>query len=280
MNQFNRIMGKKYPTFHEYDTNLNLWFEDPDDEELTNIRNQIVKHLRSRGFNVGLDKKTAKSIRRNYHKGKKGDLKLELSLSGRHLELTFYQDINIENRAGGQYDFNKKDKMPYLILKQYEMERNKLAELMENICCPLELEFNYKGMDYINKAREKHCNFHGKDSYEKNSYENNCKSCGGDLLEDGDTVYFSDYSTSYRFVRGIAYRNINNMWWVLLPCATVRNIVCWNLYFKKDLPFLKGRFLESYKIKRKLVEYGEKLKQQASIGIDEKIKLLALNVKE
>ena len=46
----------------------------------------------------------------------------------------------------------------------------------------------------------------------------------------GETKYFYDEYRGNRLMRGIVHHNINNMWWVILPCGQLRNIACFHLF--------------------------------------------------
>lgn len=49
------------------------------------------------------------------------------------------------------------------------------------------------------------------------------------VIRNGDLKYYRDDCTGYLY-RGKAYHNINNMWWILQPCGTVRNVAAFELF--------------------------------------------------
>jgi hypothetical protein len=73
----------------------------------------------------------------------------------------------------------------------------------------------------------------------------------GGTVHDGDIVYFPDHAT-HRFMRGTAYHNINNMWWVCLASGRVTNMASFELYRRQDLTTLRGRHFRSGTIQEKL----------------------------
>lgn len=244
-----------YPSFHEHDTSLNFWWETTQDSLINKVRNSIVRHLRVRGFKVRLDANTRKhyrSICRNYHEGAKGELRFKMNLSGRHLELIFFQNLVYTNPNGGQYDFDRRQKMPYLIGKQYELERKKVADLIFGLTgCTLRLDRKLIGIDLVISRRKEMEDFHGSNFYVKPPQPYNSRSATGRTVKDKDVVYFVDYMTC-RWSRGIAYHNINNMWWVLLPSGQVRNMASFDLHYRDEIDDLRGRSITRDDIKRKL----------------------------
>lgn len=251
---------EQYPSFHEHDTSLMLWLEDPKDPAITGARDTVVKHLRSRGFHVCLDKRIKQQypiLRRYHHEGRKGLLQFKLRLSGRCLELTFFQNVVRENRYGGEHDFDKRRKMPYLIGKQYEAERNAIALMMVGLGYSLQLEQHRTGNALIEFRRAELTDFQGPQFYARKWESYNIKSAAGREISDGDCVYFRHWDGRLR--RGIGYRNINNMWWVLLPCGDVENIGAHGLWHREDLPCgLRGRMFKPNDIEKRL---RRKLKQ-------------------
>lgn len=218
---------KEYPSFHEHDASLNLWLIDPKDPAITTARNELVKHLRVRGFKIGIDPHTQKyypSICRDHHRGAKGALEVKVRLSGRCLEIDFFQNIVRENKNGGEYDFSKRSKMPYLVGKLYELERSKIAALFQSLGLPaLSLDITRTGMDFIQHRRNELEAFQGKGFYDPARRQRyNSESASRTILNDGDEVLFRDEWTGRQWI-GHAWHNINNMWWVLLPGGVVRN---------------------------------------------------------
>ncbi len=118
-----------------YQSSLGVWEEDVDEESFMNVYQTIIGHLRSRGFRVikdPLTKKHYKILAPRHHYGVKGLLEADISLSGRHISVEFYQNVVFENASGGRYDFNKIEKMPYLIRQSFLLEMGKIIEMLTN----------------------------------------------------------------------------------------------------------------------------------------------------
>jgi hypothetical protein len=222
---------RRTDSFFEHDASLNLHLAvEPYKQRIAHARDEVLDHLRSRGFVIGLCPKTLRdytSLSQDHHRGVKGHLHVRLSLAGCQLELKFFQELVKENRHGGEFDFQQRSKMPYLVGKQYELERGKIAALMHRLGLPeLRLDVLLKGIDYIRHRRAELEAFQGAGFYDpKRQQDYNRRSASGTLLSDGDRVTFRDEFTGRQWV-GIAYANINSMWWVLLPGGVVRNIGC------------------------------------------------------
>lgn len=79
-------------------------------------------------------KRYSLSFARNYRSCHKGDLHGELRLSGRHIEFAMWQELhNVSNRNGGRYDFDKEQRMPYLLRLQMEASRRRLRDYLVNV---------------------------------------------------------------------------------------------------------------------------------------------------
>ena len=88
------------------------------------IQHRLFNMLRDEGFEITSDNSVVKSIRRNHFVGKKGKLKFKSHRYPNGFEITFFQEINTENPNGGFYDFDKFQKMPYLVKKQFILVSN------------------------------------------------------------------------------------------------------------------------------------------------------------
>ena len=82
----------------------------------------VIAFLRKHGWAVGLDadvKKNYPSLSPSRRYCRKGDLEASLALSGRCLEFEMFQNVaNVKNSCGGKYDFDKMNRMPYLLRKK------------------------------------------------------------------------------------------------------------------------------------------------------------------
>lgn len=220
-----------FSTFHEVDTTLLLWLKHADDPLMQCYQRRVLAHLRKRGFRVQHDREIKRrypALGPDHHEGRKGALEVKVERSGRCLELSFFQNVVFENPHGGRYDFARLAKMPYLVRKRYELERDLLAQALADIA-PFVKDTKLSGAALIQARRESLNTFQRRDMYASPPEPYNA--CGA-MIADGDTVYFRHNG---RLLRGVAFHNINNMWWVLLPCCRVRNIASFNLMHRTDV---------------------------------------------
>jgi len=94
------------------DAHLGIWENDVDEPGIRPVFHQIVAYLDAElGFAMTRDPKMYPSISPWTRVGKRGDLELSIHQAGRHIELNFFQNVEIENHNGGQYDFGRLRRM-------------------------------------------------------------------------------------------------------------------------------------------------------------------------
>lgn len=202
---------------------------------------RIVQQMNRLGWTVG--KQHYISDRNNRRFCQKGDLKADLEISGRHIELKMFQSINCPTRPDheGRYESDKEGVMPYLM--RLEMERTRRC-IRDYLCGVMEgYTFDQKQRSIYRKplARtaleciEEHYagSWHFKGDWPgylaKNSYmDSNRESSDGVMLEHGQRVYFFDWHG--RICTGQALYNINNMWWVVTGKYDYTNEASFKLY--------------------------------------------------
>lgn len=209
------------------------------------VFSRIVQQLHRLGWQTEIPadmiERYSRSFALNYRHCRKGDLEARLEIGGRHIELKMYQNVvNVENPNGGQYDFNKEERMPYLLRLEMERTRRRIRTYLCNV---------FEGYVFDDKHADGRSNKRGpgkltaeqwvQGCYETswhfkgdpNAYEirnNQRKSADGNLLEHGQRVWFFDWDG--RCCTGIAKYNINNMWWVITGKYDVSNKACFDLY--------------------------------------------------
>lgn len=243
------------PRFTEHDTTMSLWLKDPENPEIKDTRDKLIAHLRGRGFSIENDLEVDECIREGYHCGSKGALEVRVEARGRCLQVEFFQNVVYENRNGGRYDFDRRKKMPFLIGKQYELERTKIAALVARLGFPLLAPAKLHGMAEITHRRSQLSQSHS-GIYDRSPEAYNQATAAGDLVADGDTVHFRHWDQ--RWHTGTAYRNINNMWWVLLPCGTITNLSRSEIHRTAPEGGLKGRTFSDGARKKKQMEALQK----------------------
>jgi hypothetical protein len=121
-------------TFSVHDAAVHTMHEaDPDYTKSRELFHKVNRLLRSNGFTIGRDpdiEKKYKTLGPTHRRGRKGLLEVKTETGGRTVEVRFFQNVNFENRNGGEYDFNKLEKMPYLVRKSFEWIVAKLKALI------------------------------------------------------------------------------------------------------------------------------------------------------
>lgn len=178
---------------------------------------------------------------RNHRYCTKGNLKADLSVMGRCIELKIFQNVNAPDRPDheGRYQCDKEKHMHYLMRLEVERTRRKIRTYLCNIFSGYEFKtdrldgrMNKRGvghltsMEWLEGCYATSWHFKGDiTSYEISDY--NRESSDGTMLNHGDRVYFADYKG--RSCTGIAYYNINNMWWVVTGKYDCCNKACFDL---------------------------------------------------
>jgi hypothetical protein len=218
------------------DSTVHVWRDSAESEESLKLMRKLLGVLYRHGWQLGRDPHTDKHykcIGKYHRRGRRGDLEMKSDSCGRHVEIKFFQNVaNVENRNGGEYDFDKLQKMPYLLRLRTQFEMAAIAAEAER------LGFKFRrdrkpvdAMDFIRLKREK--NPHA--GHER-IYDYNCKSGDGDLLEDGQFRCFYGYRG--HLLGGTIYHNINNMWWVVTnPGGHPENVGSFRLFsWRPGLP--------------------------------------------
>lgn len=222
--------------FHQDDEKGSILYENFQHYKLYR---QVLDYLGSIGFYVGEDKEIKKkypSLNKDRNRGRYGDLEFKSERYPAGFKIEFFQNIVFENRHGGEYDFDKLDKMPYLIRKQYELTMKKLAKFLLDKGIPDTTKPVYKNAkakikyDYVKSWHhpQKDMNFLLSDLDGQTSEVYNSKDRDGKILHNGEIKYFRDYK-GY-LCRGKIYHHINNMWWVIVNEKEVRNIASFDLF--------------------------------------------------
>ena len=232
----------------------------------------LMRFLGSIGFYVGEDKEVKKrfpTLNMTHRAGGFDDLRFKAEYAANRFGIEFYQDVFHKNPHGGFYDFDKYEKMPYLIQKQYDWTLEKLLKYFEKCGYSIKFQQNTcKGAafiinDYIRSWHHPQERwFSLKDVDGQTVSKSNSTDRDGNMLQNGATKYFRDWS-GY-LMRGKVYHNINNMWWVLMADGQVRNIACFNLFDLLETDF-RGR----RKTHRPPQEYVERKRQLSLCSVNE-----------
>lgn len=202
----------------------------------------IMELLKKDGFSVGADPEILKfypvlSPDRRY--GRKDALEFKAERYPAGFKITFYQNLNYENPNGGYYDFDKRQKMPYLMQKQFENVILKLKSVLLNASCKDDTKPDYVlAEDKLKRIMVEEWYYPQTDmSFDLSEIEGvvlpetpeyNILDRDGKPILNGNIKYFRDYS-GY-LCRGKCYKGLNNMWWVITDKYTLRNIANFQLF--------------------------------------------------
>lgn len=203
---------------------------------------KIIKHLKSRGFEV----KTPKYLEHNNY-GKdnckvcfKGGVVFCLELMcNAQIKLEFGHLINLwkdwEFHFWKQYD-DRSIKVSYLDSKRIELEILKVISIFKSAEILEKDEDKLTSVEKILTKEKENTHIHGgaKSLEEIKQYlidrpeTYNQKDRDGKMMFGGELKYYYGWGKILKC--GIVHHNINNMWWVLTPDGERNNIASFNLF--------------------------------------------------
>ena len=95
--------------------------------------NRIKDLLANYGYTVGKDPRIERDYKvlSNLHNyGRYGDLEFKSHVYLAGCQFEFYQNLVVVNSNGGEYDFDKREKMPYLVGLRWQHTINKIKEYL------------------------------------------------------------------------------------------------------------------------------------------------------
>jgi hypothetical protein len=202
---------------------------------------RLMNYLKTIGFEVGKDpdiERDYKCLSKDRSYGiSKDRLEFKAQRYPAGFKVEFFQNIYHENPHGGFYDFDKYEKMPYLLKQRFTLTAIKVRQflLSLNICESQNIECN-TAEDTIKKDYVESWHHPQKDmSFDLSSLDGqtccepyNNRDRDGKTLYNGQIKYFRDYN-GY-LCKGKVYHNINNMWWVIINDTKRTNIASFNLF--------------------------------------------------
>ena len=200
---------------------------------------EVMHFLGQIGFYVSKDKEVEKNYKpiSKYHKqGRYADLEFKSQKYPSGFDIVFYQNVVFENRHGGYYDFNKLEKMPYLVKKQFLLTIKKLSEFLKSQGVEDKTEPTYKTAEDKIKAEyvrswhhpQKDMNFSLSDLDGTNNKGLYCIDRDGKEIHNGDIKYSRDWN-GY-LIKGRVYQDINTNWIMILNKSDITYISCHNLF--------------------------------------------------
>lgn len=238
------------------------------------ILHRVLNFMSDRGFQVGRDPEIIqryKCLSKDRWYGRKGDLEFKAERYPAGWKIQFFQNIVIENQAGGFYDFDKYEKMPYMIKLIFRNEARHIKEFLESLGCIDDTVKQYKlASDKIKFSYVDSCHYKQKsmDEFELEDLNGqtdemsyNRQDRDNKTIHNGELKYFRHWDG--RLSRGIVYRNLNNMWWVITNKYEIRNVADFKLFDPTEQDFMVRRLKKDVKPKEYLLK-KEKLKEASS----------------
>lgn len=226
------------------------------------IMHRLFNFMRDRRFKIVKDKSVNKLIRKDYWYGRRKDLEFKAHRYPRGFSIEFYQNVRFKNRNGGYYDFDKFEKMPYLLRLIWINEVKKMGEFLEHLGIKNDTDIEYKFVeDIIKKDFVESCHYPQNNmdfnlsdldgTTHKESYNNTDRN--NKTIYNGQIKYFRSWNG--RLMRGRVYHNINNMWWVIINSTERRNVADFELFDPTEEDFKNRRIKKD----RKPKEYLKKI---------------------
>lgn len=198
---------------------------------------RIVQSLKRIGWTVG--KQHHIFIGNHSRYCTKGNLKADLRVAGRCIDLEFFQNVNAPDRPDneGRYQYDKEKHMPFLLRIEMERARLKIRDYLCNVFTgyvfkqpdPKRGPNGLTALEYI-QADVRAC-WHYDKSLDRRSGEessHNNRSADKSIVKHGARVWFAD--SKGRICTGTAFYNINNMWWVITGRYDAHNVASFEIY--------------------------------------------------
>lgn len=204
-----------------HDASIGIWQDNAKDASFrSDVYAALIRGMRERGWSVKRDPRVYRDYRcisPNHRLGARGTLRCGIELTGRVVKVEFWSTTAPQiNRNGRCYDFNKMARMHHLDCLRIELEFKRVIRWLETLA-PVNVsrsdERDMPAMQRIEKGYAESCHKDKALGRPHRHYDYNRGSKDGALLEHGQTVWLADRKG--RIVRGTAYYNLNNMWWVI-----------------------------------------------------------------
>lgn len=204
-----------------HDSHLGIWQDDARDETLrSEIYAELIRRMRSRGWFIRRDPRVYQHYRclsANNRLGARGTLRCAIEIAGRTVKLEFWSTTSKQdNRNGRRYDFDKLARMNNLDQLRVRLEFDRILSWLGTLANVTIERSDDKALSPMQRIERDYAESWHKDKdlgRPTPRYDSNRESKNGSLLEQGQTVWFAD--AKGRIIRGSAYYNINNMWWVI-----------------------------------------------------------------
>lgn len=201
------------------------------DEQKRPLFIRCLKMLKRKGFTCDRDRSVHRCIRKDHFLGRLGELEFTAEVHPNLFQVEFFQNVyNVSNPNGGRYDFNKYQRMPYLMRKRVDLMFRVMGDylLTQGFRNETELRYEDAAREVVRQRNGPGCEHIS--HYPVQPY--NAKDADGVLLKDGDFRHWYDYYGRLR--RGRVYHHINNMWWAIASPFEVQNIASFDFFGNWD----------------------------------------------
>lgn len=204
-----------------HDSHIGICQDDARDGTFrSEIYGALIRQMRDRGWSIGRNDQTHRYYRclsPDHRVGARGTLLCEIKLSGRVVDVEFWSTTAKQiNQNGRRYDYDKMKRMSNLDRMRVELEFRRIIAWLETLA-PVEVkrrdDQNLTPMKRIEKGYAESWHSDKELGRPVCNSDYNRKSADKQLLEHGQIVWIPD--NKGRMLRGIAFYNINNMWWVI-----------------------------------------------------------------
>lgn len=220
-------------TFWTHDSGLHISRDDgTDDARSMLVMKSLLGVLVRHGWKIGRDPRIEKDfacLGPMHRRGRRGDLEVKAECGGCMIHVEFFQNVaNVENRNGGEYDFSKLSKMPYLLRLRAQLEMRSLCEKagaigLHDNRSPIPAD----AFDAVRLKILKTAEWHP-DVVDGPRQDCNGKDADGRQIANGDFRCFYHYTGT--LMRGQCFYNLNNMWWVVVNRDYFSNVAAFELF--------------------------------------------------
>lgn len=215
------------------------------------VWDSIIRFLRKRGWKIGENpsyKEHYASLSK-YHKiGFKGEVALLMEILPAGIKIQFGHKKNLWTGVAQSFwekgdALERYSNLTYLEEMAVNLEIKKMLDYCKKWADQQIMDWQMNAVEQILNKEQSNKHIHGgavnlqhlaelmqkkyQDPYQST---HNLRDKNKKLIYCGETKYFYDEYRTKRLIRGTVYHNINNMWWVILPCGTLRNLACWQLF--------------------------------------------------
>ncbi|GJD65145.1 hypothetical protein [Methylobacterium frigidaeris] len=223
-----------------HDTHAGIWQDNANDPTFRKeIFLGLLKHLGRSGWTITLDEEVRKcyrSLSPSHRRARKGNLLASLRISGRVVEVEIWAETwQKDNSNGHRYDFDKLSRLDYLDRLRVDLTFRRIARWLSSLAAVKVKDKNCRPSLVAPTALERIAQRYAESCHTNKALGRpvcdqpcNSRSADGGTVSHGATVWFTD--SKGRIGRGVAYYNINNMWWIAVGRDTLRNQASFEIY--------------------------------------------------